>query len=395
MRTYNQDDDDKRRRRREGGGGLVILIGLLSGLGLAAFIMTLVFHSQDGARTSALAREAAINNSHLQMDLWTLRSQVVELMQGNETLIRNGTVTWGIAQEPLPGDGFWNYAGQTCSEFTTVGGWQMVNGGTGYRVGDLIVGQTFGNSYPTPGASFAYAPVLRVTQVDGLTGAVMAFDTLTTGCGNVVFQSLTDTYSTLSVVGTGFTMKIIGGTVVINPNTFRQYPTPPGRLSDGLQEARYELRNVQLGGANFLLLYLFPPELPLRVAVRQPADNPVVSVMIETYHFEPDVPELTNPIVFDAGFPVWPLTPHNFAALNLTDDSNCVALSVCKENAFAYPPLNSLTPALQMGGYQDADNHLRNALIFYYHTSDVGFDFVTHQAQFTLNYPLMLVLNAA
>lgn len=388
------DDENKRRKRREGAGALLILAGLVGGLGIAAFVMTLVFHAQDSANTNALARDAIINNSHLQMDIWTLRSQVVELMQGNETLIRNGTVTWAIAQEAIPGDGDWILAGETCGEFLTVGGWQMVNGGTGYRVGDLIAGYVFGNSYPTPGASFNKAPVLRVTQVDGLTGAVLAFDTLTTGCGNVLFQSLTDTYSTLSPVGSGFTMQIIGGQVPIGP-TFRNYPTPPGFLSDGLQEARYELRNVQLGAANFLLLYLFPPDLPLRAVVRQPADNQVLNLLIEVYGFDPDVPELTNPIVFDAGFPVWPLTPHNAGALNLTDDSNCVALAVCKENAFSYAPLNSLTNALSMSGYRAADNSLRNALLFYYHTSDVNFDFVTHQAQFTLNYPLMIVLNAA
>ena len=380
-------DQKKRERRFLKRAGLFLLF-IAGCFGIAAFAMTLAFKDQQNNALNALAREASFNNSQSQLQINALQSQVVELSmnQGNETLLYNGTFIWAIGHN---GPGYTLHPFEECFYEQTASAITIVTPGTGYRVGDLITPQTV--AVNPMAAQFYIQPVLRVTQVDGV-GAVLAYDTLFTGC--LQPGVTTSTYDTISVVGTGVTVQITGGSVPL-PSNYYDYPSPPRLLVSPLQVSRYEVRSLQLKSATWTIFYLFPPEFPMVISNAPPLAS-VDRVRISAYETYFNVPELVASTFFDSGFEVTALTPHNYEALNFTDNTNCVAGATCAQDALGSGFL--LPHAVQILTRLNAAAPLFEArsesFVSFSYGSKVMLDFATNGATFTLNRPLMLVLKA-
>lgn len=377
---------DERKRCKRLGLGLLIV---LSCFGVAAFAMTLAFQKQQNDALQALAREASFNNSQSQLQIGELQTQVVELSmaQGNETLLYNGTFNWAISRSSA---GFTPNPFDECIYGSTASSLIIVNQGSGYRVGDLITPETSGAN--PLAAQFYMQPVLRVTQVDGL-GAVLAFDTLHTGCLSPGVT--TDTYQTICVVGTGVTVQISGGAVPL-PSTYYDYPSPPRVLASPLHVARYEVRSLQLESATWTILYLFPPEAPMAIYAPPPFTT-INHIRISAYETYFNVPELVASTSYDNGIQVTGLTQHNYEALNFTDSTNCVVSSTCVEDAVGqlylyYPHAIQLLTRVQ-SAFPFTVARSESFISFSYVSLDPLQDFAVNGATFTLNRPLMLVLN--
>jgi hypothetical protein len=306
--------------------------------------------------------------------------------QGNETLLYNGTFYWAISRsEP----GFTPHPFDECFYGSTASSIVIVNQGTGYRVGDLITPQTVGTN--PLAAQFYMQPVLRITQVDGL-GAVLAFDTLFTGC--LTPGVTTDTYQTLCVAGTGVTVQISGGAVAL-PSDYYDYPSPPRVLASPLQVSRYEVRSLQLESATWTIFYLFPPEFPMAISVPPPFTE-VSEVRISAYETYFNVPELIAGTIFDSGFEVNALTQHNYESLLFVDSTNCSASLTCVQDALGSTLL--FPRAIQVITQQQVAPVIfvpraESFVAFSYVSTDPMQDFAANGATFTLSRPLMLVLN--
>lgn len=243
---------DQRKTLKRGG---VFLILVLGGLGLAAFIMALVFNAQQNSATAGLNTRDSV----IQQQITILQTQVLEMMmdQVNGTLVQNGTFRWScnvLGFSPVF---------QNCLTGTTAVAYSTVSAGTGYNVGDLITGND------ASGVTYQSPPQLRVTQVDGA-GAVLAFDTLNTGC----YTSGSGTITTNSPVGVGFTMQITGGTRSLGfPDSYYAYPSPPTKSMCAAQESTYELRQLTMGSAYFTVLFLTPPRYPMQINMNGPSDR--------------------------------------------------------------------------------------------------------------------------
>jgi hypothetical protein len=380
-------DREKRAQRRCRKRAFLFLLFIAGCFGIAAFGMTLSFRIQQNDALHALAREASFNNSQSQLQVNELQTQVVELSmnQGNETLLYNGTFIWGI------GRGFGGFNPQPFQECTfeqTASAIILSSTGTGYRVGDLITANTVGANLLA--AQFFLQPVLRVTQVDGL-GAVLAFDTLFTGCLSPGVT--TDTYQTISVVGSGAAVQISGGSVFL-PSTYYDYPAPPPGLASPLQVSRYEVRSLQLESAVWTILHLFPPEFPMLISPPFP-ETTLNDIRISAYETYFNVPELVSSILFDSGNEITALTQHNYEALNFTDSSNCFVSSVCLQDALG--PFGTIPRAVEIISAQRViplfgGLRVESYISFTIFSTDAMLNFVANGAAFNLNRPLMLVL---
>lgn len=371
-----------------GGGNLLETIATLAALAVAivALVLTVVqADSTGGALSNVRTSEAALtaNDTGTTEQLVLLQSQWVEAMMGsgNETVLQEGTFTWQVGNR---GEGSDGYPGVECFN-KIVGGYSMIAGGSGYRVGDLVT-----NGYTSP-ATYYGSYVLRVDAVNDTTGAVTAFTTLSVGCF-VSDSGSNSTLPTLSVVGSGMTVKRWATVYPGNPypDWYDNYHPPMNGQQAPLQQANYTLKRVTIGTNAYTVLVLEGPEFPM--AIR---DGSITKLHFVVYQFQPFIPEVLA--LGNWGY-IFPLTQRNLAALNLHEyDGTCLRTqnpSVCfldGKSDFTTPmSLNSMK--LSYSWYNGTGLNFDTWLSWVYASQGSVHNYALNGTTFSLRAPLMLVL---
>lgn len=337
-----------------------------------------VVELQSNATAHDASNQAA--QQHAQMQIDQLRSELVEIQMAsaNVTMLQTGTYIWTFGSQAVSSD-----PSLVCNWFIT--GWQIVNAGINYVVGDLI---SISVSNPINVQIYA-SPVFRVDSVDG-NGAVLTFDTLTVGCANAQYMSTQGPFSTLTVRGSGLTMEFFSSTNIapLN-NAYYNFPTPMSQNCAALQEATYQLKSLTIESVEFIILELNPPPFPVQL---DSISGSIVNFAMAAYAYEPSILQLRP--LSSYGY-VFPLTTYNRNALSFTDNANCLASNAC-----FYEPWRLTSQEAQTGvkfqqnvhvGSGDIDYFVYDEWIAAYWNSVSGV--LNFQgANFTLNYPMMLVL---
>jgi hypothetical protein len=291
-------------------------------LAIVSICLMSIWNTSAGNSIQALNRNAgelSANVTVLQMQNSLLQSQLVEAMMNlsNETILQEGRYIWtiGARRDEPPAD--------FCYTSLTPGfGFTIDNPGAGYFVDDLVIV----NRFDLPiSMSFLFQPVLKITSVNGM-GHVLSFTVLTPGCINTPFQNLPpNPFGTTCVRGSGLTVRR-PALVPFNQNVYYAFPTPPLEPAIPLQYANYSLRQVSIESSVYTVLYLYPPAFSMVVSSSSFGGGSILELNVILMNFEPSIPELDSLGYYNY---YYPLTKKNFNALNLTDDTNCLANQVC------------------------------------------------------------------
>lgn len=376
--VYKDKKDKKERKRNERIFGFLLLFLL----GAAALVVAVLAYTQQRDGLGALrssTNDLQGNLTHLQMENSLLQSQLVEISMhtSNETILQEGTFVWSVGgtRNRYPGAPCYNLA---------VTGFALDSPGSGYRVGDLV---TVENVVSGPSTYLFYEnPVLKVTSIGGL-GDVQSFDMLTPGC-LLASSTGNETMPTISIVGTGFTVKrYVGPYPPINTNTYFVFQTPQNDPVAPLQYANYSLRQVTIESVAYTVLYLYPPEFPIVLS----SSSISLALTVALYEFEPLIPELQ---ALGAYYYVLPLTKKNYNAISLPDDTNCLATNPnCWLDTYGGSSRDSPQAFSLLNSRDGFDLQVANHY-FYWHFTSTAYthDYVANNAVLTLNYPFMLVL---
>ena len=382
FRRIGEKTEEEKKREKRQGKCIERTIQWIVILGTLTVAIIALFLPNYGGDLNALRSTDTIiinNLSATNMHVDMLNSQIFEIMQeaGNATLIQNGTFIWGISQEQ---NDLFPFA--TCSGLSATG-FTIVSAGTGYRVNDLI---TVNIANAIISYSWAEHPVIRVDSVDGV-GAVLTFTVLSGGCANFALVP-PDVMETLSVVGTGFTVQVLGP--LFTPtifNTYYDYPTPPAALAAGLQYANYSLYQVIIHDVAFMTLHLEPP--PLRMYLNHYDPYTFLNTLhFNLYEFQPPVDNIRS--LGTANY-IFPLTKRNFDAIVFQDRYNCWfrPTDKCFMNLNVVPGEDTLI-AMQFKTYAQMFATKLHSWIRFRITNFEEDPFL--DANFTLAYPFMLVL---
>lgn len=332
---------------------------------------------QSNATAHDASNQAA--QQHAQMQIDQLRSEVVELQMAsaNVTVLQSGTYIWTFGSSYTSSD-----PSISCTWFIT--GWQIANAGINYVVGDLISISVAGIFNPQIFAS----PVFRVDTVDG-NGAVLTFDTLTVGCATGSYGVTQGPFNMLTLRGSGLTMEFFSSTPVapLN-NAYYNFPTPMSQNCAALQEATYQLKSLTIESVEFTILELNPPPFPVQL---DSVSGGINNFAMAAYAFEPDILQLRTL----GSYPyVFPLTTYNKAAFSFTDSTNCLAGNTCYYEPWRQPNQQAQTGIIfqeisHFGLTTPYDIH-DEWIATYWHSVSGLLNF--QGANFTLNYPMMLVL---
>lgn len=365
------------------GGALVVAI--------IALIVTCVQSSnteQSLANARSNAATVGANDSAALQQVLLLQSQWVEghMTGGNESIVQEGTFLWSVGRHQD------DDLGEGCSS-QVVGGYSIVSAGTGYRVGDLIV---YDYDAPTGGGRYSDPFVLSVDAV-GLAGQVLQFTMLTPGCF-ISDPAGNSTYSTLSIPGTGFTVKrwvtvATGGAAIYawNNHAYYNYDAPQHILLAPVQPANYTLKRVTIGSTAYTVLQLDAPEFPIRIR-----DGNAIRLRFELYRFTPFVPELLSFYFYGYTFP---LTQRNLDAMDLEEyDNTCFRTqnpSVCFLDGalpFYTTPMNLNSVRIYSTYYDSSPDLYDNSVGWTYKSQGSVHNYALNGTVFTLRRPLMLVL---
>lgn len=360
----------------------VVLLVLVLAVSITALVFAVLAFTQQRDGIQSLRDTTTVINddlTHLQMANALLQSEVVEISMhtSNETTLQEGTFVWSVGgirnRDP----------GETCSNLV-VTGFAISAPGSGYRVGDLV---TLHNQDSPISIQFYKLPVLKVTSV-GLTGEVQSFDVLTPGC-LAANPPTNNSISTISIVGTGLTVKRYAGPYPpIDPDTYYVFQTPQSGAAAPLQYANYSLRQVTIESVAYTVLYLYPPDFPVAANVFNGVSDTLNMVL---YEFDPLITQLQS---LGSYYYVFPLTQKNYNAISLVDDTNCLATSPdCWLDAYGGSSRDSPS-AFQIRHFREGyDLQISNPFIQWHFTS-TGYthDYPASNAVLTLNYPFMLVL---
>lgn len=253
--------------------------------------------------------------------------------------------------------------------------------GTGYMVGDLIVGQN-------PGV-FMQSFVYQVTEVDE-NGGVVAYDILTSGC---LQQNNNVTVTTMSVGGSGFEVVVdstgAGSDPSADDGVLYLYPLPSTNLLAPLQVSRYRLYTMAMDGVEQYILEMDPPGVPIQLQ----SSSPKTGVVFFAYGFNNSIPAVNTLGDWEYNMP---LTPRNWAAFNMTDDAGCAAAgTLCFESAY-WPGYTAEQRALnfaQSNIVVGPNVFNTGSIQFSYGSVDGSFDFIANHATFTLNRPIKFFLH--
>lgn len=383
--TSQQEQKAKEKRSKFQFRVVLVAFLLFISIGALAVGIVALFHpNYNGDITHLQQTDVNITNdlniANMHIDM--LQSQLAELMmeQGNLTLVQNGTFIWGVSSRE---DSSFPFA--TCSHLT-VSELTMVNAGTGYRVGDLIT-----PLWSTPSAFiWSEHPVIRVDTIDTLTGAVLTYTILSTGClDSGIASPLLDELETLSVVGSGFTVIMIGP--LYTPSfldAYYDYPTPPSTLASALQIAHYSIYELLVQDVAFTILYLDPPPIVMQMATYG-LSSAIDTLQFNTYEFQPPVDEIRSLGTADY---IFPITRKNLNAIVFNDQSNCWATKECFLNLNDVPRYDTLQ-AMQFKTFaQQFNQQFHSWIRFRIKPADPEMEFTS--SSFTLSRPLMLVLPA-
>lgn len=371
---------------------LAIIIMLLLLIGSIIFLILQVLYNNSASDTrarliaeldaletnvSASGQQSNTNAQSIQQsqtEISILRSQLVELEMSaaNTTTLQVGTFVWSF------GTGIPAF---TCSIFWD--DWQFTTPGTGYNVNDLIVLPSFTI------VEITASPVFQVTSV-GANGTVLTFNVLTVGCADNNYGAPQGPFVTLSPTGTGVTVTATSTTIVVPPNNaYYNFPTPMGGVIAPLQQSQYRLKSMQIESAQFIILELDPPAIPIEFIAAAGG----FKIGMIAYAWDLDILAIRATASLGS---IYPLTAHNRNALALTDTTNCFASSYCyfeaydspfedTKNAVRYVQQLRVGPSIQYDKYVDY-------IQWFWDSTDGAFNYLGNNAKFTLNYPLMLVL---
>lgn len=241
----------------------------------------------------------------LLVGVWTSK---LDATVGGRTLIKHGRMFWSMSDQNS------QYPGHLC--FVGVINQAIVsNYGTGYRVGDLIVGLT-----PTGAPTFS-SFVYRVTAVDASDGAVVDWEVLTPGCIDLN-QNKTVTTMTAGGSASGFEV-IVNSDGSVDPNAndgaLYAFPLPPFNLLAPLVEGTYSLYKAGSGGAESYIIEMAPMRYALEM---QDHENPHYGLSLFAWGFNTSIGALDPDA--DWGITV-PLTPSARRSMRFTDDADCLA----------------------------------------------------------------------
>jgi hypothetical protein len=301
-------------------------------------------------------------NLGLVLGLNSKQSDDLTTTVSKETLVQSGTFLWSMSHgSQIPG--------ASCP-YGKINNVIVTNQGTGYEVGDLIVGSDPGIYMK----SFIY----NVSEVDESTGAVLAYESLTDGC---LVQNNNITVTTMSVHGTGFEVIVDATGPTSNPNanngSFYSFPLPPRTLVAPIQEGTYRLYTIEVRGVEMYLFEIDPPSIPIVFN----ASGTHTALNFYLFNFN----ETVGPFfpLGDWSYNV-PLTPRMFNAFNLTHDGEC---SDCILSAYGsgLAEKNAINYGLNIVVISPAFQYPTQFLLWSYGSMSNTFNYSAHNPQFTLN----------